>query len=214
MSSCTTTAALTCEVRPAAGRRTLGELETGVSWDAPAANVIRQHLPARDVRERHLLFQLAGSRFALPIRNVREVRSIPLSGSQPNGLAAKVAAGAGFAQTQFCMDTAIARRYVARLAEHGLGRDRIALIIGVVPLKSAKSAAWIKNHLYGSIIPDALVTRMQQAADPAAEGRRICIEVIEELAVIPGVAGAHIMAPGNDAAAVDVLAAVRKPDRM
>ncbi len=78
--SSTTTAALTCEVRPATGRRTLGELETGVSWDAPAANVIRQHLPARDVRDRHLLFQLAGSRFALPIRNVREVlRPVPIT---------------------------------------------------------------------------------------------------------------------------------------
>lgn len=76
----TTTAALTCEVRPAVGRRTLGDLETGVSWDVPAANVIRQHLPARDVRDRHLLFQLAGSRFALPIRNVREVlRSVPIT---------------------------------------------------------------------------------------------------------------------------------------
>jgi methylenetetrahydrofolate reductase (NADPH) len=50
---------------------------------------------------------------------------------------------------------------------------------------------------------------MEAAADPAAEGRRICIEVIEELATIPGVAGAHIMAPGNAAAIPDVIAAVR-----
>ena len=133
----------------------------------------------------------------------------PLPGWEPKGLAAKVAAGAGFAQTQFCMDTAIARRYVARLAEHGL-TSRIGLIIGVVPLKSAKSAAWIKQHLFGSIIPDAFVTRMEQSADPAAEGRRICIEVIDELRTIPGVAGTHVMAPGNEPAAVDVLAAVQR----
>ena len=133
----------------------------------------------------------------------------PPDGWEPKGLAAKVAAGAQFAQTQFCMDTAIARRYVERLAQHGL-TDRVAIIVGVVPLKSAKSAAWIKNHLYGSIIPDAFVTRMEQAADPAAEGRRICIEVIEELRGIAGIAGAHVMAPGNDAAAVDVLAAIRR----
>ena len=132
----------------------------------------------------------------------------PPAGWEPKGLAAKVAAGAGFAQTQFCMDTGIARRYVARLAEHGLC-GRIGLIVGVVPLKSAKSAAWIKQHLYGSIIPDQFVTRMERAADPAAEGRRICIEVIEELRGIEGVAGAHIMAPGNESAAVDVLAAIR-----
>ena len=132
----------------------------------------------------------------------------PPPGWEPKGLAAKIAAGAGFAQTQFCMDTAIARRYVARLAEFGL-TERVSLIIGVVPLKSAKSAAWIKQHLYGSIIPDAFVTRMEQATDPAAEGRRICIEVIEEMRTIPGIAGAHIMAPGNEPAAVDVLTALR-----
>jgi methylenetetrahydrofolate reductase (NADPH) len=50
---------------------------------------------------------------------------------------------------------------------------------------------------------------MEAAADPPAEGRRICIEVIEELATIPGVAGAHVMAPGNAAAIPDVIAAAR-----
>jgi methylenetetrahydrofolate reductase (NADPH) len=80
----------------------------------------------------------------------------------------------------------------------------------VIPLKSAKSAAWVKQNLYGSIIPDAIVARMEQASDPAAEGRRICVEVIEELRAIPGIRGAHIMAPGNDAAMADVLAALKR----
>jgi methylenetetrahydrofolate reductase (NADPH) len=50
---------------------------------------------------------------------------------------------------------------------------------------------------------------MEKAADPAREGLRICVELIEELATIPGIAGAHIMAPGNDAAIPEVIAAVR-----
>ncbi len=37
---------------------------------------------------------------------------------QPVKLAAKVAAGAQFAQTQFCMDAGIVRRYAERLAGH------------------------------------------------------------------------------------------------
>jgi methylenetetrahydrofolate reductase (NADPH) len=49
---------------------------------------------------------------------------------------------------------------------------------------------------------------MEKAADPAQEGVRICAELIEELATIPGVAGVHIMAPGNDAAIPEVIAAV------
>jgi methylenetetrahydrofolate reductase (NADPH) len=105
------------------------------------------------------------------------------------------------------MDTGIVRRYAARLAEAGLA---VFLIVGVNPLRSAKSAAWMRSHLFGTIIPDAMVARMEEAADPAAEGRRICVETIEELSRIPGVAGAHIMAPGNDAAVPDVIAAARR----
>jgi len=131
----------------------------------------------------------------------------PAPGWQPASLAAKVAAGAQFVQTQFCMDTAIVARYAARLAEAGLA---VFLIVGVNPLRSAKSAAWMRSRLVGTIIPDAMVARLAGAADPAAEGRRICIETIEELSRIPGVAGAHIMAPGNDAAVPQVIAAVRR----
>jgi methylenetetrahydrofolate reductase (NADPH) len=50
-----------------------------------------------------------------------------------------------------------------------------------------------------------MIERMEKATDPAAEGRKICVEYIEELSTIPGVAGAHIMAPGNDAAVPDVI---------
>ncbi len=133
----------------------------------------------------------------------------PKPGWQPDSLKAKVAAGMQFVQTQFCMDTGVVRRYVARLAEAGLGSG-LYLIVGVNPLRSAKSAAWMRSHLFGTIIPDAMVARMEAAVDPAAEGRRICVETIEELSRIPGVAGAHIMAPGNDAAVPDVIAAARR----
>jgi methylenetetrahydrofolate reductase (NADPH) len=133
----------------------------------------------------------------------------PPPGWEPKSLAGKVAAGAQFAQTQFCMDTHIVRRYMARLAELGLA-DKLSIIIGVAPLRSAKSARWMKEKLFGTIIPDAFVERMEQASDPAVEGRRICIEVISELAEIPNVAGCHIMAPNNDAAVPLVIAEARK----
>ncbi len=132
----------------------------------------------------------------------------PPAGWQPNSLLGKLAAGAQFVQTQFCMDAAIVRRYVSRLAEAGLTRQ-LAILIGINPLRSAKSAQWMKRNLYGTIIPDALVTRMEQAGDPSREGVRICVELIEELSTIPGVAGVHIMAPGNDAAIPEVIAAAR-----
>jgi methylenetetrahydrofolate reductase (NADPH) len=133
----------------------------------------------------------------------------PPPGWQPDSLSAKVAAGAQFIQTQFCMDTAVVRRYAARLAEAGLS-GRVFLLVGVNPLRSAKSAAWMRHHLFGTIIPEAMVTRLEQAKDAAAEGRKICVETIEELSLIPGVAGVHIMAPGNVAGIPEVIAAARR----
>jgi len=132
----------------------------------------------------------------------------PPEGWQPNALLAKVQAGAQFAQTQFCMDAAIVRRYVGALEKAGV-TSKLALLIGVNPLRSAKSARWMKNHLYGTIIPADFIARLEKAANPAREGLRICVELIEELSSIRGVAGVHIMAPGNDAAIPEAIAAAR-----
>jgi len=132
----------------------------------------------------------------------------PPPGWQPKGLAAKLAAGAQFIQTQFCMDAGVVRRYLARLAEHDLA-DKVSLIIGVAPLRSAKSANWMREKLFGTVIPQGIVERMERAGDPLSEGRRICVELVEELSAIPGVAGCHIMAPNNDAAIPEVIVAAR-----
>jgi methylenetetrahydrofolate reductase (NADPH) len=132
----------------------------------------------------------------------------PPAGWQPTGLLGKVKSGAQFAQTQFCMDAAIVRRYVGVLEQAGVTRQ-LAILIGVNPLRSAKSARWMKTQLFGTIIADAYIARMENATDPTREGIAICVELIEELSTIAGVAGVHIMAPGNDAAIADVIAAVK-----
>jgi methylenetetrahydrofolate reductase (NADPH) len=137
----------------------------------------------------------------------------PPANWQPTALQGKVTAGAQFVQTQFCMDAALLRRYVGTLAQAGL-TQQLALLIGINPLRSAKSAQWMKTHLFGTIIPDAYIARMEKASDPAREGIRICVELIEELATIPGIAGVHIMAPGNDAAIPEVIAAARSRVQM
>jgi methylenetetrahydrofolate reductase (NADPH) len=132
----------------------------------------------------------------------------PQPGWQPAGLEAKINAGAQFVQTQFCMDAGIVRRYIARLTERGLA-GKVSFLIGIVPLRSAKSARWIKEKLFGAIIPDAIIARMEAASDPAAEGHAICIEMVRELSGVPQVAGVHIMAPGNDTAVPDIIRAAR-----
>ncbi len=118
----------------------------------------------------------------------------PPPGWEPKGLRAKAAAGADFVQTQFCMDVGVVRRYAARLRDQGI---RLPILVGVAPIPSARSARWMREKLFGTLIPDAIVQRLEKAADPKREGRRICVEVLQELAETPGVAGAHVMAPMN-----------------
>ncbi len=125
---------------------------------------------------------------------------------RPDGLVAKADAGADFVQTQFCMDLGVVRRYAARLVDLGIAQ-RIPILIGVAPIPSARSARWMREKLSGTLIPDAVVARLEQAADPKREGRRICVELIRELAEIPGIAGAHVMAPRDHAAIAEVLGA-------
>ena len=129
----------------------------------------------------------------------------PPAGWQPAKLAAKVAAGADFVQTQFCFDLKLLRRYLAALADHGLA-GKVRILVGIGPLASAKAARWMIGNLRGVHIPEPLIERLEQAADPRAEGRRICIELLQELVEIDGVAGAHLMAPRGEATIAETIA--------
>jgi methylenetetrahydrofolate reductase (NADPH) len=52
----------------------------------------------------------------------------------------------------------------------------------------------MRNNVPGIHIPDAVIDRLERAAKPAEEGKKLCIELIEEARQIVGVAGVHIMA--------------------
>jgi methylenetetrahydrofolate reductase (NADPH) len=112
----------------------------------------------------------------------------------PKALIAKAQAGADFVQTQFCMDIGVVRRYAARLRELGF---RLPVLVGIAPIPSARSARWMREKLFGTTIPDSIIQRLEKAADAKTEGRKICVELLQQLAETPGVAGAHVMAPMN-----------------
>lgn len=131
------------------------------------------------------------------------------AGWKPDRIAAKHGSGVRFVQTQFSMDAGLVQRYVGRLAQEGLVPE-MRYLIGVAPLRSAKSARWMREKLYGTVIPDSIVARLDQAKDPAAEGIAICTELIAELSTVRGVAGVHVMAPRNEDAVPEVIAAARK----
>ncbi len=115
----------------------------------------------------------------------------------PDGILAKIDAGADFFQTQYCFDMGVLRRYMARLGDHGIP-EKTYILVGIGPLASARSARWMNDNLFGVDIPDGLIARLEGAADQRAEGRRICAELLHELRQIDGVAGAHLMAPRQE----------------
>ena len=120
---------------------------------------------------------------------------------RPAGLLAKLEAGADFVQTQFCFDLGLVRRYLARLSDAGIP-ERLKILIGIGPIASARSARWMNENLFGVSVPDAVIDRLEKAADAKAEGRRICIELMQGLKEVPGVSGVHIMAPNQGMGAV------------
>ncbi len=120
---------------------------------------------------------------------------------EPRALEGKIAAGAQFAQTQFCYDLDIAGSYFARLEQHGI-TERLRFIAGIGPLLSAKQARFMNDNLFGVSIPQNIIDRLEAAGDQKAEGRRICAELILGLKQIDGISGVHVMAPMQGARAI------------
>jgi len=119
-------------------------------------------------------------------------------------LAKKVAAGAQFIQTQWCYDVPMLRTFMRQVEDLGL-LDKVFILVGVGPLRSAKSAEWIRTHIPGVHIPDEVIKRLAGAADPAAEGRQLCIDLIQEIRAIKGVHGVHVMAFRQEHAVAEII---------
>lgn len=114
---------------------------------------------------------------------------------RPQRLAKKVAAGAEFIQTQYVYDLDRFKEFMNRVRDLGL-HEHVYILAGVGPLKSAKTAEFMRTKIPGVQIPDAIVQRLQKTdkAKQSEEGMQICVEIIEQVRQIQGVAGIHLMA--------------------
>jgi methylenetetrahydrofolate reductase (NADPH) len=108
-------------------------------------------------------------------------------------LAKKINAGTDFIQTQAVFDVPRFAKWMEMVYEQGLHR-RAHILAGIIPMKSAGMARYMKKYVAGLMIPDELVKRMEQASDAKEEGVSIACELIEQIREIPGVRGIHIMA--------------------
>ena len=132
---------------------------------------------------------------------------------RPYRLGKKVAAGASFIQTQLVYDIDAFKIFMQKVRSLGL-HEKVYILAGVGPLKSPTMAKYMKESVPGILVPDVLIERMTAAGAAwkgkkpdelskedkkarseayKAEGIKICIELIQQLREIEGVAGAHIM---------------------
>ena len=112
---------------------------------------------------------------------------------RPLRLEKKVRAGADFIQTQGVFDVERFARYMELVCERGL-HEQTHILAGIIPMKSAGMARYMRDYVAGLTVPNELVERMENAEDAKEEGVRIAVELIEQIREIEGVHGVHIMA--------------------
>jgi len=107
----------------------------------------------------------------------------------------KIEAGADFVQTQCIFNVPKFKQWMEEVRALGLHK-RVHILAGVTPLKSAGMARYMRDKVAGMDVPDAVIKRMEPFKGPEAraEGIKICVETIQKLRKMPGVAGVHIMA--------------------
>ncbi|MFQ5616144.1 MAG: methylenetetrahydrofolate reductase [Anaerolineales bacterium] len=114
---------------------------------------------------------------------------------RPLHLAKKIEAGADFIQTQYCFDVPRLREFMKRTCGLGL-HEKVFILIGVGPLRSERAANFMRTKVPGVHIPDKIVERLRKTpkGKKRVEGRRICVEIIQQVREIEGVHGMHVMA--------------------
>ncbi len=125
---------------------------------------------------------------------------------RPQRLAKKVEAGADFIQTQYCFDLPRLEAFMARVRDMGLD-EKVFILVGVGPLRSEKAAEFMRTRVPGVHIPDAVVERLRKtpAERKREEGKRICVEIIQQVRELAGVAGVHVMAYRQEELVAEII---------
>ena len=123
----------------------------------------------------------------------------PFRGSKEESfgkLRAKVMAGADFVQTQGVYDVDAFEEWMRLVRKEWL-HEKVYILAGVIPLKSAKMARFMVEKL-GAVVPKHIMDRMENAPNPKAEGLSIAVRTIKALKKVDGVRGVHLMPVGWD----------------
>jgi methylenetetrahydrofolate reductase (NADPH) len=114
--------------------------------------------------------------------------------ARPGRLAQKVEAGAQFVQTQVVFDPERLRPFLGAIGELGL-LERVFVLPSVFVLRSLKTAHYLREHVPGLSVPDAVLARLDRgsAEAQADAGMGLALEIVEQLRHMEGVAGVHLI---------------------
>jgi 5,10-methylenetetrahydrofolate reductase len=121
-------------------------------------------------------------------------------------LAKKVKAGTDFIQTQIIYNVDRFAQWMEAVRQRGLHK-KVYILAGVAPIKSAGAARYMKTKVPGMDVPDEVVDRMASAAKGEAKkvGIDLCVDIINQVRQIEGVAGVHIMAIEWEEAVAEIV---------
>lgn len=110
-------------------------------------------------------------------------------------LGKKVAAGADFIQTQIVYNVDKFAKWMKMVRDKGL-HEKVKILVGVAPIKSVGAARYMKTKVPGMDVPDEIIERLRKASkeEVAKEGIKLCVDIINQVRQIEGVAGIHLMA--------------------
>ncbi len=123
---------------------------------------------------------------------------------RPLQLGKKIAAGAQFIQTQYCYDIERLKTFMDKVRDLGL-HEKAYILVGVGPLASARAAEWIRSNVPGVHIPDDVIKRLAGAEKQKQEGIQLCIDMIQQIREIEGVAGVHVMAYRQEEQVAEII---------
>ena len=121
-----------------------------------------------------------------------------------DALSEKIAAGAAFVQTRHCFDVERLESFMDEVRDRGLD-EKCAIIVGVGPIESARAARRMRRESPGLHIPDDVIERLERAVRPRHEGRRMCMELIQRIREIEGIAGVHVVAHRQEETVAEII---------
>ena len=131
---------------------------------------------------------------------------------RPVRLAKKVDAGADFVQTQIIYNVEKFKKFMEMVRDLGI-HERCFILAGVTPPKSLGMARYMKKFVPGLDVTDEVIQRLSDAKDQKEEGIDICVDIINQVREIPGVAGVHVMAIEWEEAVPEIVKRAGLSDR-